>query len=782
MSTESKQDSHLQIGHVLFLDTVGYSKLLIDEQRELQEQLNEIVYQTKAFRAAEAENKVVRLPTGDGMALVFFTNAEAPVRCAVEIAKASQGSSNLRLRMGINSGPVSGVADSGGGSNIAGGGINIAQRVMDLGDSGHILLSKRAAEDLIQYREWQPYLHELGEIEVKHGVKVSVVSLYTDKLGNPELPAKLEFAARKERARHARKRFAVAGAFAFALVATVALSIFLRYARQQTGPLVPEKSVAVLPLENLTEEKENAFFADGIQDELLSNLAKIKDLKVISRTSVMQYKAGITRNLKEIAQQLGVSNVVEGSVRRSGNHLRVSVQLIDALNDRHIWVQSYDRTLADSLALQGELATEIAAGVGATLSPQEKARVEATPTKNTAAYDAYLRGRALSAGLTPDNSNVVSAAQAFQEAVKLDPNFVLAWAHLSWTHSGIYWIGTDPTPSRLAAAKDALDHAVALDPNLPETHLALGYYDYYGLRDFKRALAEFKLAEKSLPNDVEVLRAIGLIQRRFAHWDEAIAALHRAVELDPRNIESAANLAGSYMAARRFSDALAVADHILAVEPSNTHGIGLKAFCYWGLGNLDAVDTVLVNPGASLHLRGHHALNKHKDAEALDLFTKGLQKAEGEEKRELLFDVARTQQRLGNVAASKAAYQQVIQELTQALGNVDKQDTGELAGLHSFLGLVYAHMGDAASAVSEGRKGMELDPTSEDPFEGPEREEQMALIYARLGKADEAIPILKKWIDVPSSTGIARTLLRVDADWDPIRNDPRFQELVGPNQ
>src|SRR5947207_7664390 len=261
---------------------------------------------------------------------------------------------------------------------------------------------------------------------------------------------------------------------------------------------IPEKSIAVLPLENLSEEKENAFFADGIQDELLSNLSKIKDLKVISRTSVMQYKSGITRNLKELAQQLGVSNVVEGSVRRSGNHIRVSVQLIDALSDRHIWAQNYDRTLADSLALQGELATQIAAEVGATLSPQEKARVEATPTKNTAAYDAYLRGRALEGEWTTDFSNFESAARAYQEAVTLDPNFALAWVYLSSADSSLYWNGVDPTPARLAAAKDAADRAVALDPNLPEIHLAIGYYHLYGLPDFKVALEEFRSAEKSL--------------------------------------------------------------------------------------------------------------------------------------------------------------------------------------------------------------------------------------------------------------------------------------------
>src|SRR5258708_9195273 len=234
---------------------------------------------------------------------------------------------------------------------------------------------------------------------------------------------------------------------------------------RQKGESISQKSIAVLPLENLSGEKGNAYFADGIQDELLASLSKIKELKVISRTSVMQYKAGITRTLKEIAQKLGVSNVVEGSVRRSGNHVRVSVQLIDAQTDRHIWVQNYDRTLADSLTLQDELATEIAGALGATLSPQEKARVQAKPTNNPAVYDAYLRGRAFAGGSPFDKSNMERTIQSYQEAVKLDPTFALAWAHLSSWQSGYYWSGFDLSPARLAAAKDALDRARALDPN-----------------------------------------------------------------------------------------------------------------------------------------------------------------------------------------------------------------------------------------------------------------------------------------------------------------------------
>src|SRR5881392_1488253 len=544
-----------------------------------------------------------------------------------------------------------------------------------------------------------------------------------------------------------------------------------------TATAIPEKSVAVLPLENLSDEKENAYFADGIQDELLSNLAKISDLKVISRTSVMQYKSGITRNLKEIAQQLGVSNLVEGSVRRSGNHVRVSVQLIDAKTDRHIWAQNYDRTLADSLALQGELATEIAAGVGATLSPQEKARVEATPTKNTAAYDAYLRGRALAAGLTTDFSNVESAARSFQESVTLDHNFALAWAYLSSTLSSAYWNGIDSTPTRLAAAKDAADRDIALDPNLPEIHLALGYYRYYGLRDFRGAFAEFQLAEKSLPNDVGVLRAIGLIQRRFGHWDETIAVIRHVIALDPRNTEAAGILALSYMAKRQFPDALAVLDHILAFDPSNRQAIEIKAFCLWAMRDFAAADLLLTRPDSSLHLRGHQAITKGHYAAAADFFSKALNDAHGGEKREILVDLGLAQQRAGNVADAKATFQEAMREVTQELGTVPA-DSGPAAELHSYLGVVYAALGDAASAVKEGKKEWARRPGSEDLFEGPAREEQMAQIYALLGNADEAIPIIKRLVHIASFNSISVGLMHIDPVWDPIRSDPRFQELV----
>src|SRR2546430_9674080 len=777
------------------MDIVGYSRLLTDQQRELLNDLNKIVRETPQFKQAEAVSKLIRLPTGDGMALAFFTNPEAALKCAIEISKAvgqalppaeekrgQAGALALQLRMGLHSGPVSGVTDVNDRSNVAGVGINIAQRVMDCGDAGHILLSSRIADDLAQQSRWRPHLHELGPVEVKHGVKLEIVNFYTDEVGNPELPDKVKRAQEEQRAVDhraasvgARKWWLMIWLLLIVVAAAIAGFWLLshRVPPKPSAVSIPDKSIAVLPLDNLSEEKENAYFADGIQEELLSNLAKIKDLKVISRTSVMQYKSGITRNLKEIAQQLGVSNVVEGSVRRYGNHIRVTVQLIDALTDRHIWSQTYDRTVADSLVLQGELATEIATGVGSTFSPQEKERVEATPTKNTAAYEAYLRGRALAAGLFFDKPSMEAAIRSFQEAVKLDPRFSLAWTYLSRTQSSFYWNGLDPTAARLAAAKDALDHAVALDPSLPETHLAVGFYRYYGERDFIRALEEFLIAEKSLPNNVDVLWSIGLIQRRLGHWDEAIAAQRRMVELDPRNINSAFTLAMTYMSVRRYPDVARVADHILAIEPANAIGIELKVRALWAFGESAKADSLLNNPGVDVALMAEDAMHKRRFEEAVALLTKAAPGESANDKTGRLLSLGQAQQRAGNTAASNAAYQEVVQELTRQIEKA-APDAAPAAELHSNLGIAYAGLSEAALAVAEGQKGIAIQPSSEDPFEGPSREEAMARIYAMLGDADHAIPILERLVKFPAPTEIVPWHLRLDPTLDPIRNDPCF--------
>jgi TolB-like protein len=382
MSGEIKKEIKLEIGHVLFMDIVGYSKVLINAQRALLETLNQVVRGTDQFRTAEAASRLIKIPTGDGMALVFYNSPEAPVECALEISRALKEHPELRLRMGVHSGPVSGVVDVNQRANVAGGGINVARRVMDCGDAGHILLSKRVAEDLEQYAHWQPHLHDLGECEVKHGVRISVVNLYTEELGNPEAPEKFSRAtveaavSSAKKPPSSRKYLLIAGLIGLAAVSFVVWhfvrtvgndrrAVRQNAVEEQGRPggaslPIPEKSIAVLPFANLSKDEENAFFSDGMQDEILTDLAKIADLKVISRTSVQQYRGGASRNIREIAQALGVAHILEGSVQRAGNKVRVSAQLIDARKDAHMWAEVYDRTLADAFAIQSEIARTIA--------------------------------------------------------------------------------------------------------------------------------------------------------------------------------------------------------------------------------------------------------------------------------------------------------------------------------------------------------------------------------------------------------------------------------------
>src|SRR5207302_2039793 len=340
MSTEIKKKIELEIAHVLFIDIVGYSKLSINDQHAAVEELNRIVRASEQFQRAEAASRLLKIPTGDGMALVFYTSPEAPALCAVEISRALKEHPRLQLRMGSHSGPVSGVVDVNERANLAGAGINMAQRVMDCGDASHILLSKRVAEDLAEYEQWQPLLHDVGACEVKHGVRVSVVNLYADEVGNPQLPKKFQV-LRKQRA---QVRWAGMTAALLALVTIVAGIAVVSRNRVRSTPVAPEKSIAVMPFQNLSEEKANAYFADGIQDEILTRLSKIADLKVISRTSTQHYKSAPT-NLPEIARQLGVAHILEGSVQKSADAVRVNVQLIKAANDSHLWSDTFDRKL-----------------------------------------------------------------------------------------------------------------------------------------------------------------------------------------------------------------------------------------------------------------------------------------------------------------------------------------------------------------------------------------------------------------------------------------------------
>src|SRR6202048_1246272 len=480
MAAEIKKEIQLEIAHVLFIDIVGYSKLSINDQRAAIDELTQAVRRSGQFQNPEVAARLIKIPTGDGMALVFYKSPEEPVECALEISRALKDHPKIQLRMGAHSGPVSGVIDVNGQANLAGAGLNMAQRVMDCGDAGHILLSKRVADDLGEYEHWRPLLHDLGECEVKHGMRVSIVNLHADQVGNPQLPKK--FQALKKHT--AQVRWAAVAAALLALAATVAgIAMFSRN-RGRSTLSVSEKSIAVLPFENRSEDKANAYFADSIQDEILTRLSKIADLKVISRTSTQHYKS-TPENLPEIARQLGVAHVVEGSVQKNGNAVRVNVQLIKAANDSHLWADTFDRKLTDIFSVESEVAKAIADQLRAKLTGLEEQVIAAKPTDNPEAYDAYLRGLAYTLKTSTTPANSLSAQKYLREAVRLDPKFGLGWALLSYVDAvGYRTVTLQPKVALREEARQAAETALTLQPTLGEALLAKGSYHYFCLKDY----------------------------------------------------------------------------------------------------------------------------------------------------------------------------------------------------------------------------------------------------------------------------------------------------------
>src|SRR5438034_2028988 len=580
MAAEIKKEIELEIAHVLFTDIVGYSKLPINQQRALVERLNEIVRGTDEFHIAETAGRLLTIPTGDGITLVFYHSPEAPVECALEISRALKQHPEVQLRMGIHSGPVSGVIDATGKANVAGAGINIAQRVMDCGDGGHILLSKHVAEDLEEYPHWQPHLHELGECEVKHGVRVSVVNLYTAELGNPAVPEKLKAArvAAAARRKRAALRWLSLGVVSLLAVIAVIGFLFFRYRRPPaTVELpVPEKSIAVMPFDNRSRDPDNAYFADGIQDEILTRLSKVADLKVISRTSTQHYKSA-PENLREIARQLGVAHILEGSVQKSADSVRVNVQLIKAANDSQLWADTFDRKLTDILSVESEVAKAIAGQLRAKLTGEEEQVIAAKPTDNPEAYDAYLRGLAYTLKTADTPTNALAAQKYFREAVRLDPKFALAWALLSIVEArGYIAQNLQPTLALREEARQAAETALTLQPNLGEAVWAKGYYHYGCLKDYDTAARYLEQARRLLPNSSRIPESLAYVTRRRGEWERSEVYFNEAERLDPRDTHLLAEHAYSYISLRRFPEALRNLEQVLDIIPDDVDALALK--------------------------------------------------------------------------------------------------------------------------------------------------------------------------------------------------------------
>jgi TolB-like protein/Tfp pilus assembly protein PilF len=780
----AEEHTRLQIGHVLFIDVVGYSKLLVNQQSELLRELNEVVSGTKEFREAEGEGKLIRLPTGDGMALVFRTDPEAPAQCAMEIARALKEHQRIALRMGIHSGPVNEVVDVNQRKNIAGAGINMAQRVMDCGDAGHILVSKHVAEDLEQHDRWRPLLHDLGDCEVKHGVRVSVTNLYSDEVGNPAPPSKLQ-AVKKHRA---HVRWAEIAA-ALVVLAAIIGGTFFFFRHPHSASAILDKSIAVLPFENLSEEKANAYFTDGVQDEILTHLSKIADLKVISRTSVMQYKSGVARNLRKIGEDLGVAHVVEGSVQRAGNKVRVNAQLIDARNDRHEWAENYDRPIDDVFTIQSEIAKAIADQLQAKLSPTEKKAIELAPTNDIVAFDLYTRAKdlLLTANLTPaDKTDFLRAIELFDQAVARDPMFFAAYCQLSRAHDLFYSVGFDHTPARLALAEAAVEAAARLRPEAGETHLARAQNLYQGHRDYDGALAELELARQTLPNDARIYQLMGFIQRRQkGRYEEATRTLERAIDLDPRNVLTLSQIAAyNYRRLRRYADAKSAFDRLLDIRPDDNNARLSRAMV-----DLDSkadtrpmhqtIDSIrATNPGALLGIADTWLLcalaERDADAARNALIAAG-EKPISPSNENVLFNrqcmegvIARMTQEDAAARSAFAAARAEQEKIVQA-----QPSYGPAVCV---LGLIDAGLGRKEEALREGRRAIELLPVEKDLPEGMDMIKYLAMIAAWAGDKDFACEQLTIAISGPSSLSYGE--LKLLPFWDPLRGDPRFEKIV----
>jgi TolB-like protein/class 3 adenylate cyclase/Tfp pilus assembly protein PilF len=805
---EPTPDLQLEIAHVLLIDVVSYSKLLVNEQIELLQELKQIVRSTESFHAAEARGELIRVPTGDGMALVFFHSPEEPARCALEISKALQHHPHIQLRMGVHSGPVNRVIDVNEKTNIAGSGINVAQRVLDCGDAGHILLSKHVAEDLAEYRHWQPHLHDLGECEVKYGLHLHLFNLFKDGLGNPQIPEKL----RRGRRKHApavsvrpvtAPRWSKGELLVALIVSAVALvissQIFLnrapsaRVSRALSAlAAIPEKSIAVLPFENLSNEKENAFFADGVQDEILTDLGRIADLKVISRTSAMQYKSGVARNLREIGRQLGVAHVMEGSVQRAGNRVRVNAQLVDARTDKHLWAETYDRDLADMFAIQSEIAKAIAEQLKAKLSPQEKARVEEIPTKSTEAYLSYLQANQLERNPDTMLEDYKAADQLYMQAIELDPNFALAHARLASLCAEVFHY-YEPTESWRTKARSNAEIALRLQSNLAEAHFALGQCIYWMEQDYDRALEQFEIASRLSPSNGDPDRLIAAIKRRQGKWQEALEAYERVVNIDPQNPNTVREVLFTNTAMRRWPEAARWGERMRVMAPASLVAKMQTGYVdFWWKGDtarlkslVEQVPTGVDPDGAVTSCRWDVAMLRRDYSAARNI----LQTSSA---AELSYTSAGTTPKSffegciylaqgDNLNAQKAF------ELARSAFEAAVREAPASANRHANLGCLYAFMGRREDAIREGRRAVELNPESKDAVDGPLMNGYLALIYARVGEKELAISLIERLLKTPGAVDSADYSITVNDlkyrwEWDPLRGDLAFQKLCEEKQ
>ncbi len=743
------------------------------------------------------------------MTLLFFRSPEEPVRCALEISGALRDHPHIRLRMGVHSGPVNRITDVNDRTNFAGSGINVAQRVLDCGDPGHILLSAHVAEDLAQYPRWQPSLNELGECEVKHGLRLHLFNLYKDGLGNPHLPEKLKRRRWKQESdivrpvslpRRPRSLLVLTLVVAALAMVISSLTFFQRVSLrmtpstppEETGSkgtlLIPEKSIAILPFENLSGDKANAYFADGIHDEILMRLSKIADLKVISRTSTQHYKSA-PENLPEIAKQLGVAHILEGRVQKSGDAVRVNVQLIRAANDSQFWADTFDRKLTDTFSVESEVAKAIADHLQAKLTGHEEQEIAAKPTDNPEAYDAYLRGLAYTLKTYPTSANVLGAQKYLREAVRLDPKFALGWALLSYVDArGYVTQSVQPTVALREEARQAAETALTLQPNLGEAVVAKGAYHYFCLKDYDTAVRYFEQARQLLPNSSRIPELLAYVARRRGQWDRSKAYFNEAERLDPRDVNLLTQQATTDIALRRFPEALRKLDQVLDITPDDVDTLVTMATIAQAEGDLPRAVALLaaLHPGAddsgAVETQVYQAILERRPAQIISRLKEILAKPDpalGYINGELRFWLGWAQEVAGDHAGAQESWRQARRELEPFLK--EQPDNYSLIG---DLALTNMALGDKAAALALSERAIAVNPIEKDAIVGPIPIEILARVAARTGEPDRAIVALQKLLSIPYAGALAAgmpltpALLRLDPMFDPLRNDPRFQKLA----
>jgi len=788
-------DEQRKLAAIMFTDMVGYSALSQRDEKLAQELLEE---HRRLLREIFPRFNGTEIKTIGDAFLVEFGSALEAAQCAIEIQRTlahrdadAPADRQIQVRIGVHIGDV---VHRGG--DVYGDGVNIASRIEAVAGPGGICVSMDVERQIRNALEAR--FEKLAPIDLKNiSVPMDLFRIVLPWERNGRLTAEPPKSAHSATTRRVPWHEVV-----LVLLLTAALIaggfFFLRHRAPQpatnatassAGRSIPEKSIAVLPFENLSEEKQNEYFADGVQDEVLTHLARIADLKVISRTSVMQYKGGVARNLHKIGEELGVAHVLEGSVQRAANKVRVNAQLVDARNDMHLWAQTYDRDLADVFAIQSEIAKAIAEQLQAKLSPSEKKAIDLHPTKDLAAFDLSARAKdlILTANLaSSDKEDLLQAIELLNQAVARDPSFFDAYCQLAYAHDLLYVVGLDHTSARLALAEAAVEAAARLRPDAGETHLARARNIYQGHRNYDGALAELELARQTLPNDSRIYELKGFIQRRQkGHYEEATRTLEDAIALDPRNALTLSQLAAyNYRRLRRYVDAESAWNRLLAIRPDDNNAkVGRASVDLdWKADTRPLHQTI-----DSIRKTSPEALQPVADTWLLC----ALAERDGDAAKNAL--VAASERSISpsneNVLFTRQCMEGVIARMTNddaaarsafAVARAEQEKIVQTQPSYGpalcVLGLIDAGLGRKEEAIREGRRAVELLPVEKDLPEGMDMIKYLAMIAAWAGDKDLACEQLAVAISGPSSLSYGE--LKLLPFWDPLRGDPRFEKIV----